>query len=275
MLSDNEFKRLLEHFDRPWAGYRKVRKGVKKRIRRHMTGLHTPSLLCYLDYLGENPAEIAVLEGCLRVTISRLFRDRALWDYLRDVIFPKLLSSYPEGLRIWSAGCAGGEEVYSLAIVLDLLKTIDKVSILATDLNEGNIERAKVGCYDTSSLKEVSEELQDLYFTEGPRGKFSILPSLQKHISWQKHDLLSRPPEDAYHLVFLRNNLLTYHRGAVLRDTLLAIVERITPQGILIIGSHERIKGLQLPLRKDGNHPFILHKTGEKLETCHNSIIFL
>ena len=78
MLSDTEFRSLLEHLNRPWAGYRKVRKGVKQRVRRHMQNLACSTVEQYLVQLARQPAEMAACEECLRVTISRFFRDRLL-----------------------------------------------------------------------------------------------------------------------------------------------------------------------------------------------------
>ncbi len=251
MLSDFEFRELLNYFNRPWSGYRKVRKGVKKRLRRQMKRLGISSVDQYILVLEKLPEEMAVFEDCMRVTISRFFRDRALWHHLQEQIIPELIRSFPEGVRIWSAGCANGEEVYSLAIILDLLHARSRASILATDLNELNLQRAQQGIYAPSSLKEVSEEIRNNYFVKGPKGKYCINSSLKNEIVWQNHDLLSQPPEGPYHLILLRNNLLTYHQGATLQFALQAIVGHLVPGGFLTVGSHERIKNFSVPLIAD------------------------
>jgi chemotaxis methyl-accepting protein methylase len=104
MLSDTEFRQLLEHLDRPWAGFRKVRKGVKKRIRRHMAESGCSTIEQYLRILTRHPGAQTALEQCLRVTISRFFRDRQLWQAIGERILPDLVNWFSPPIRIWSAG---------------------------------------------------------------------------------------------------------------------------------------------------------------------------
>ncbi len=258
MLCDSEFRQLLDYFDRPWSGYRKVRKGVKKRIRRHMKGLGISTVRQYILILERQPEERTIFEGCLRVTISRFFRDRFLWSYLEEQVVPELTDSFPDRLNIWSAGCANGEEPYSLAITLDVMQKGMMSSILATDANNVSLNRARQGIYNRSSLKEVSEELRRRYFVKDPaKGEFCIRSFLKKGIVWQNHDLLSHPPNGPFHLILLRNNLLTYHQGAALQVTLKGIVESLVPGGYLIFGSHEQLQERDVPLISEKQCPYV------------------
>ena len=84
MITDADFRKLLDHYDRPWRGFRKVRKGVLKRIRRHMASLHCSSVSEYIDILQRCPIEEEILQSHLRITISRFNRDRYLWDFLAE-----------------------------------------------------------------------------------------------------------------------------------------------------------------------------------------------
>ncbi|MFW6332707.1 MAG: hypothetical protein ACOC23_05345, partial [Thermodesulfobacteriota bacterium] len=102
-MDDPQFRMLLDHFERPWKGYRKVRKGVKKRISRHMQEIGTRNMAAYLDRVEEDPS---VRRECLRrmtVSISRFFREKQLWKVLRDRVLPELAGRGIETLRVWSA----------------------------------------------------------------------------------------------------------------------------------------------------------------------------
>lgn len=260
MLSDIEFKELLDHFNRSWPGYRRVRKGVKKRVRRQMIRLGVGLVAQYIAILEANPAEMAIFETCMGVTISRFFRDRYLWPYLQDVVLPELLQSTSKGIKIWSAGCACGEEVYSLAILLELLQARHKASLLGTDFNPDNLQRAQRGIYNPSSLKEVSGQLRYSFFNKEAKGKYSVKTSLTTGIRWQLHDLFTPPPEGVFHLILLRNNLLTYHRGAAMQDALRSIVETLVPGGFLVVGCRERIGDFGINVIVDKEYPNIYRK---------------
>ena len=262
MLSDPEFKALLQYADRPWAGYRKVRKGVKKRLRRHMRNLHCTAIEDYLAKVGQDAAVRAVFEQCLTVTISRFFRDRLLWDYLQTCLLPELAGCFQEGLGCWSAGCANGEEPYSLSMVWEAVRITVPLApplrILATDADENCLQRAKNGIYPHSSLKEVPESTRRRWFTR-VKGKqqWKMDARLSKRICFGGHQLLDAPPPGPFHLIFLRNNLLTYYQGKLRQDAFQGIAERLIPGGALIIGSHEQLPSRRPPLRRDAACPWV------------------
>ncbi|MFW5636796.1 MAG: CheR family methyltransferase, partial [Thermodesulfobacteriota bacterium] len=176
---------LLDHFERPWKGYRKVRKGVKKRISRHMQEIGTRNMAAYLDRVDEDPA---VRRECLRrmtVSISRFFRERRLWNVLRESVLPDLISRGMKTLRVWSAGCAGGEEPYSFRIIWEeVTKPLDRVpalDLLSTDTNPENLDRAQKGVYTRGSLKEADPSTIAACFDEKKPGKtYRIKPELKE-----------------------------------------------------------------------------------------------
>lgn len=264
MLSDEEFRRLLDVLDRPWAGFRKIRKGVKKRVRRHMERLECSTLEAYLELMKKNASIRNECEACLRVTISRFYRDRRLWDHLEKRILPELMNRFPGGVTAWSAGCANGEEPYSLAMVWETLIASGTESpplqILATDANAECLERAKAGRFPMSSLKEVPDALKSRWFRKFPGSRqWQIDPFLKKHIKWQVHDLLDPPPLGEYHLILLRNNLLTYYQGPCMQNAVASITRSLVPRGVLILGSHEHLWP-GLPLTRDTVCPWIYYK---------------
>lgn len=259
MLSDMEFRDLLSYLDRSWAGYRRVRKGVKKRVRRHMQTLGCSNVNQYLIALARNSANKAACEGCLRVTISRFFRDRQLWQALRAEILPGLVDRFSTPIRIWSAGCASGEEPYTVAIVWNERLGSLALDLLATDANGTCLDRARHGVYTGGSLKAVPDDIRRNYFVQGKGGRqFSIRSDRLPPIRWRRHDLLDRPPETRpFHMILLRNNLLTYYQGRAQRTAFVQLVSVLLPGGYLIIGTHDRLPKSEYPLTKDPCSPWV------------------
>lgn len=245
-MDDRQFRRVLHYFGLSWTGYRKVRKGVKRRISRHMLELNCSDMAGYLHELDRNAEAREECKRLMTVSISRFFRDRQLWDLLHEEILPGLLEGNPETVSVWSAGCASGEEAYSLKIIYDSLESsigpLPALEITATDMNPIYLERARIGRYPASSLKEVPEWLRTRFFHPEKSGNvFRIKDSQKSGISWGVHDLLSGPHEKKFQIILLRNNILTYYRDetkkAVLKDTLTSLCTG----GLLIIGSHEKL----------------------------------
>ena len=262
MLSDREFRILLDHFDRPWSGYRKVRKGVKKRLRRHMNRLGCTTVETYLRTLRKHPEQEAIANQCLLVTISRFFRDRNLWRFMRNSLLPHIGSYFDHPVRFWSAGCACGEEPYSVAVLWASLFGRSAATVLATDARTSCLERAAEGVYSSGSLKEMPEDMRTTYFTPRRGGRqWRIRKDTLPPIRWQRRDLFDAPADGPFHMIFLRNNLLTYHRGARLRSGLAGIVSALVPGGWLVVGSHERLPSSFSNLMRIRSCPWVYRLT--------------
>jgi chemotaxis methyl-accepting protein methylase len=253
-MNDQQFRQLLEKFGRSWSGYRKVRKGVKKRIRRHMRALGCSSLDGYLAQLDKNSTARRTCERLLSVSISRFFRDRRLWEVMAREILPQRIQSCGQQMRVWVAGCACGEEVYSFRIVWDRLRAsaehLPDLQITATDLNPVCLERANAAAFPLSSLKEVPAELRSAYFTPTAEQQIlAVIPVLKTGIRWRMHSLLSEPPGSAFDMIFMRNNLLTYYRKDIQTAALRKVLGALSAGGCLIIGSHEKLPSQELDLQ--------------------------
>ena len=264
-MDDHLFQRLLDSFELSWEGYRKVRKGVKKRISRHMQQQGYHKLSAFLSELDRNQDAREKCERLLAVSISRFFRDRNLWQTLEARILPTIIENQPQEIFMWSAGCACGEEVYSLKIVWDRLQMkytpLPKLKITATDLNPEYIEKAQKGIYPASSLKEVSLNLKTAYFkpSAGKR-RFAVKEFLKKDINWKVHHLLKGPPERKFQIIFLRNNLLTYYQEHLKIDAFKKIVRSLAASGVLIIGSHEKAPFLPPDMFQFPGYSYIFQK---------------
>ena len=172
------------------------------------------------------------------------------------------MGAFPDGLRFWSAGCANGEEPYTLAMVwkrlVRNLHAVPPMKIVATDISSTCLRRAEQGIFGRSSLKEVPlDDLRHSFFKLSGGRQWQIQGDLKASITWRQHQLLDRPLPGFFHLILLRNNLLTYYQGDRMRLALEQIVNRLVPGGGLVIGSHEWLPSLPLPLNRDACNPQI------------------
>jgi len=263
-MDDTQFRRLLDYFCFSWNGYRKVRKGAKKRIRRHMQSLNCRHISEYIDLMDANPELRQQCERAMTVSISRFFRDRELWRTLKEDILPNLATTGTPVIRPWSAGCAGGEEVYSLKIVHEQLvqaKICEALLwIFASDLNPENLDRARNGIYTESSLREVPHNVRLLFFNSVRRRQYAVKKELTSNIQWQWHHLLSDPPDTTFHLLFLRNNLLTYYRDELKIPAFQRIAKTLSGSGYLIVGAHEKLPDSQFEFVRHPRNPHIYQK---------------
>lgn len=266
-MDDQQFRELLHRFGLSWNGYRKVRKGVKKRIRRHMQQLRCQNVKEYFGVLESDEELRRQWERLMTVSISRFFRDRGLWQSLEDQILPYIINKNKERVNVWAAGCACGEEVYTFKILWDRLEgrleSMPDLEIWATDLNPVYLAKARDGIYSRSSLREVPEELRSAYFKpQKGGGNYVVTPSVKKGIWWKVSNLLDDPPEADFHLIFLRNNLLTYYNDEVKEPAFRKVIDRLIPGSFLIIGSHEKIPFGTSDLRSFSGYGYIFEKTG-------------
>ena len=155
----------LPRLELRWPGYRKVRRLVGKRLNRRLAELGLADLSAYRTFLVSAPAEWARLDALCRIPISRFYRDRGAFNVIAGELLPEIAataSARPDGaVKCWSAGCASGEEPYTLVIawrfcVADAWPGLG-FSVIATDADETVIERAKVACYGRSSLKDLPQ----------------------------------------------------------------------------------------------------------------------
>lgn len=264
-MDDTQFRQLLDGLDYSWSGYRKVRKGVKKRISRHMQELHCPSMQAYLDLIKQNKEVLQECELRLTVSISRFFRDRQLWAGLEEDLLPGIIKTHPRRLRVWSAGCARGEEVYSFKILWEHLKQphthLPVLEITATDKHPAYLDKAREGIYTPGSLKEISPEMRERYFKIRKRGnQFDIKAFVKADIDWKVQDIFAMPAGSDFNIIFLRNNLLTYYKTFQQEEGLCRVTKALTPNGWLIVGSHEKMPAGVSNFRRHASIPWVYYR---------------
>jgi chemotaxis protein methyltransferase CheR len=268
-MNDQQFRQLLNRYEFSWTGYRKVRKGVKKRIHRYMESLKLSNMESFLAELDKNDEIRHQCELLMTVSISRFFRDREFWQGFKKNIFPEFMDDDRDKIRFWSAGCACGEEVYSLKIIWDILSknylNVPDIEVLATDINPIYLERARSGIYPPSSLKEATKEIQFRYFKQ-KRGKkfFEVKTVLTKGVTWKVHHLLSDPLESDFDIIFLRNNVLTYYNEELKKKAFRKVLGSLALNGFLVIGFHETIPVEASELIGVEPYPFVFKKRQKK-----------
>lgn len=221
-----------------WAGFRKVRRQVGRRIGRRLGALGLPDLAAYRARLERDPAEWRVLEVACRVTISCFFRDRGVWRDLETRVLPALARQSAGTLRAWVAGCASGEEAYSLAYVGRAAGIA--LEILATDVDPILLERARAGVYPESSLREVAEPRRRDGFEACADG-WRLRDRFRRGTTFAELDLASEMPEGPFDLVLCRNLVFTYWSETRQRAFVEGLAPRVVPGGALVVGAHETL----------------------------------
>lgn len=230
-----------------WPGFRKVRGQVCKRVERRRRALGLPDLAAYRAYLESHPDEWPLLDELCRITISRFNRDRGVFAHLGAEVLPGLArAALGEGrpaLNVWSAGCASGEEPYTLALLWELEVSSRfpglELQVLATDVDEGLLQRARDGCYEASSLKEVPRGWRSAFTERG--GRFCLEPPYRAPVTLARHDLRSGSPNGPFDLILCRNLAFTYFDLALQREVLETLARCLRPGGALVVGAHESL----------------------------------
>lgn len=243
-----------------WPGFRKVRKQVCKRIDRRLRELGLVDVEAYREYLQRHPSEWSVLDRFCRIPISRFYRDRGVFDCLREDVLPQLTAMAQAAddrtLRCWSAGCASGEEPYTLNILwqrcLQPRFPLVRLSLVATDSNPAMLERARRGCYSKSSLKDFPKEwLADAFETRGE--EFCVSGEFRGNIDWQLQDLRRESPAGPFHLILCRHVAFTYFDEPLQRETLDRLLDPLVPGGFLVTGKQEPLPQLPAQLQEYGH----------------------
>ena len=251
-MSDTPYVQFLQmHLPRlglRWQGFRKVRDQVIKRLKRRFKSLQLQSVAEYAAYLDAHPLEWRVFDSMCRISISRFYRDKGVFESLQEDVLPQLAEAVRATpapvLRCWSAGCASGEEVYTLQLLwrLSLAARYPEVrlQIVATDVDPHMLERARQGCYTLGSLRDLPPQWIDVGFEH--RGtSYIVRDALREGISFVAQDIRQELPDSSFHFIMCRNLVCTYFALPVQRDVLARIATRLVPGGILLLGKHEQL----------------------------------
>jgi chemotaxis protein methyltransferase CheR len=203
------------------------------------------TISAYQDRVLHDPACMRRFLGAVGVNVTTMFRDPDLIRCLREEVLP-LLRTYPS-CRIWVAGCATGEEAYSLAVLLDEEGLLDRTSLYATDLNEEMLEIARLGLYPAERVRRYEESYQlagfrgslgDHYSITGRSVQFNR--DLQTSITWSRHSLVSDGSFNDFHLIVCAN-VLIYFRTPLQERAHRLFYDSLVRGGFLALGKRESL----------------------------------
>ncbi|WEK55696.1 MAG: protein-glutamate O-methyltransferase CheR [Candidatus Cohnella colombiensis] len=174
----------------------------------------------------------------MTINVSEFWRNSNRWTMLVDKFLPQMIKTNSR-LNIWSAACSTGEEPYTIGMILDTLGVLERSSLLATDLDEGVIAKAKEGSYLERSLREVPPDYKNKYF-KAVDGAFQVDDRLKRAVKYQKHNLLLDSFGTQYDLIVCRNVMIYFTEDAkAILYTKFA--KALKPGGLLFVGSTEQI----------------------------------
>lgn len=174
----------------------------------------------------------------MTINVSEFYRNAKRWEVLQNKIFPKLLETN-QTLKIWSAACSTGEEPYTIAMILSQHIPLSRISIIATDLDENAIQKAKVGIYPERSLAEVPAAIKTKYFEQ--QGTFyKVDDAIKKTVTFQKHNLLKDTYGSSFDLIVCRN-VMIYFTEEAKTQIYTNFGQALRKNGILFVGSTEQI----------------------------------
>ena len=225
-----------------FSGYK--RSTFNRRLARRMLLRKIESMVDYLTYLRETPEEVEALYQDVLIMVTEFFRDPETFEYLKGDVFPRLLAGREPGdpLRVWVVGCSSGQEAYSLAIVLlEFLGENHRfpIQIFATDVNEKDIGRARVGLYPSTIAQEVSPERLRRFFTDAAGG-YRVNKDVREMCTFATHDLTRDPPFSNIDLISCRNVLIYF--DTVLKERVTPVFHyALRPGGRLVLGRSETL----------------------------------
>ncbi|MHB9154423.1 MAG: CheR family methyltransferase [Endomicrobiales bacterium] len=202
----------------------------------------------YVKILKANPEELRRLFDILTVNVTQFFRDPTLWQQLARNIFPRAAEEKKKAmgktLRIWSCGCASGEEPYSLAILLKEIVERQGIvpQIVATDIDDFSLHAAREGVYLPPAFETMPKEYMAKYFRQvavKDKVKYEILPSVKSHVQFVNHNFLNEPaPAKDFDMVFCRN-VIIYFTGEAKDRLMRTFHEALMEHGWLVLGKSE------------------------------------
>jgi two-component system, chemotaxis family, CheB/CheR fusion protein len=243
---------------------------IKRRLSRLMAASKCATLADYMRYLNSHPEAYYRLVSSFLIKVTGFFRDPAVYKYLREQVLPEIIQharSTRSELRLWSAGCATGEEAYSLAILLSELlgEELDQldIRIFATDLDAESIAFARRGVYPSAALSEMPPDLLQKYFIKIDEA-YQVNKRIRNLTVFGEYDLGQRAPFPRIDLVFCRN-VLIYFTKELQQRTLQLFAFSLREGGYLVLGKAETTSPLPQHFTCVNQTLKIFRRQGERL----------
>jgi chemotaxis methyl-accepting protein methylase len=246
-LDDDGYVTLTEKITRErgfgCASYKE--KCVRRRIavRMRARGVHTFEE--YAGVLDRDEREYELLLDALTINVTKFFRNPETFAAIDREIVPVLFARQEPQLRIWSAGCASGEEAYSLAILMHRqaiasARRFERIEVVGTDVDRASLDAAERAVYLEPTLSDTPPEIRQLYFSM--QAPHRIHADVRARVQFRRHDLLREPLPEQQHLICCRNVIIYFDR-ATQESLFERFADAILPGGFLVLGRVETLFG--------------------------------
>jgi two-component system CheB/CheR fusion protein len=245
--ADPEWPGLLEYlvevrgFD--FQGYKPA--SLARRVRKRMDGVKVPTFNGYREYLQTHPEEFDTLFNSILINVTGFFRDPGAWEAVRTLAVPEIMAAKLPGepIRAWSAGCASGEEAYTIAMIfaekLGLDEFRERVKIYATDVDDDALNTARHAAYTERQLEGVTPDFLTKYF-EQVDGLYFFRKDLRRQVIFGRHDLINDAPISRIDLLVCRNTLM-YLNSETQARVLARLHFALNEGGFLLLGRAETL----------------------------------
>lgn len=235
---------IKDKYDYDFTDY--AMSSFKRRVKRVIELYKFKSINSLIDKIKNTPSFFNEFVSEITVNVTEMFRDPTYWKALREQILPNILLNHNQ-ISIWHAGCSSGEEVFSMVILLKEMGILEKVNIVATDIDDAIIAKAKKGAINLKNMELNSKNYERFegkssindYFTE-QNGSAIINQELINKVSFRKHDLVKGPIFSKFDLILCRN-VMIYFNQTLQNDVLYKLHESLFRYGYLSIGSKESL----------------------------------
>ncbi len=242
-----EFEALLDYLKRDrgcdLTGYKRTT--LMRRFGHRMRSINIDSYSSYLQYLQSHSEEYQTLLDDVLINVTSFFRDSDAWSYLASEIIPQIIANKQpdEPIRVWSAGCAAGQEIYSLLMLLAETLGIEscqkRVQCYATDADEIALKQARLGIYSDRDIIDIPADWVEKYFVSTEQG-YIFEPKLRRTIVFGKHDLGKDAPMSKIDLLICRN-VLIYFNSETQASILVRFHFALKNTGFLFLGKSEML----------------------------------
>lgn len=233
---DSFYQWTNQHLQLNLDGYKQ--KQLQRRIATSMKNVGIDTLEDYAQAIETNPEVKQKFLDYITINVTDFFRNKDIFEEFEEQLIKELLPKFQD-LKIWSAACSTGAEAYSIAMILQKYQVNLKHKILATDIDQTILQKARLGIYEEYELKNVEYNLREKYFFER-NGKYQVKNSLKNAVEFQYHDLISGKYPQNYHVIVCRN-VMIYFNNDVKNEIYKKISDALVPGGLYFSGATETI----------------------------------
>jgi two-component system, chemotaxis family, CheB/CheR fusion protein len=245
---DPSFERLLNHLKEArgldFTGYKRA--SLMRRVRHQMAQVDVEGFDDYLGYVRVHPEEHAALVKTILISVTGFFRDAEAWQHLRGEIVPDIVHrKADEPIRVWSAGCASGQEAYGMAMCFSEAMGPDdfrdRVRVYATDIDREAVAQARTASYVQREIRGLPADLMTKY-VEPVGQRYTVREALRRAVTFSRHDLVQDTPICGIDLLLCRNTLIYFNAETQAR-VLSRLHLALNPAGVLFLGRAELLLG--------------------------------